>query len=392
MANIILGISGSIAAYRAADLARDLMRAGHSVRCCLTHYATNFVNPILFETLTGNPCLVDTFQEPVPGRMAHIDWARNADLILIAPASANTINQIANGLATNMISTIALATTKQMVIAPAMNPAMYTDPSTQASLKLLASRGHFVIEPTEGDVACGENGQGKLAQNATILREVQQILESNQSLKGQTVLITTGPTQEPIDDVRFITNRSSGKMGHALALAAHWMGAEVQMVSGPTALPDLTFAKTIRVTTADQMLAAAQELAPSANLIIGAAAVADYKVNNPSSGKLRRSSESLNLELIPNPDIIATLAAQNPRAKVVAFAAEPDSDLSTAKAKLKKKSVAAIAINDISRPEIGFDSDQNELTLITQSGKTASSGLRSKIGCALWLLEQLAQD
>lgn len=389
MANIILGITGSIAAYRAADLARDLMRAGHNVRCCLTHSATNFVNPILFETLTGNPCLVDTFQEPIPGRMAHIDWARQADLILIAPASANTINQIASGQAANMISTIALATTKRIVIAPAMNPVMYTDETTQQSLKLLKARGAYFIDPSEGDVACGENGQGKLAENSRILIETLRVLDISEKLKNQTVLITTGPTQEPIDDVRFISNRSSGKMGNALALAAHWMGANVIVVSGPTALPNPTFAKVIRVKTALEMLSAAQQYSPKADIIIGAAAVADYRAANAVTGKMRRSEVNLNIELTPNPDIIATLANQNPRAKVIAFAAEPSSDLEVARSKLVKKDVFAIAINDVSRSDIGFDADQNELTLITNQNQVLTSGIQSKIGCALWLLNQI---
>ena len=392
MSNIVLGVSGSISAYRACDLARDLMRAGHTVRACLTDSAQNFVTAVLFETLTGQPCLQDTFEEPERGRMAHIDWARQADLILLAPASANTLNKVANGIGDDMLTTLLLAAQGPLLIAPAMNPAMYTHPETQASIQKLTERGAFFIEPTEGDVASGETGQGKLAPNQTIVDAAKTILSRRELLNGKTILITSGPTQEPIDSVRYISNRSSGKMGQAMARAAQMMGANVILVSGPTSLPDPPNATTIKVKTAEEMLAACQQEAPKADWIIGLAAVADYKIENPSATKLRRNDEDLTLTLSPNPDIIGTLAKENPTKKVIAFAAEPNSDPAYATEKMNRKGVAAIALNDISNPATTFGSDENELTLILKTGETSNSGRKSKLACSLWLLERLAEQ
>lgn len=392
MSNIVLGVSGSVAAYRACDLARDFMRAGHTVRVCLTDAASNFVQPALFEALTGQPCLTDTFEEPVPGRMAHIDWARAADLIVVAPATANSINKVANGIGDDMLATILLASTAPILIAPAMNPAMYNHPETQASLKKLASRGVHIVEPTEGEVACGENGQGKLANNAHILREALEFLNQSKTLEGKTILITSGPTQEPIDTVRFISNRSSGKMGLAMARAARLLGAEVILVSGPTDLLVPSDIQVVPVVTASEMLTAAQKHASKSDWIIGLAAVADYSVAQPANTKLRRTTDDLQITLTPNPDIIGTLAKEFPDKKLIAFAAEPSADPAYATEKMQRKGVSAIALNDISRSDIGFGSDDNELTLITADGKTHQSGKQSKLACSLWMLKLLAQD
>lgn len=388
MANIVLGVCGSIAAYRAADLARDLMRAGHTVRVCLTDSAQQFVTPILFETLTGQPCLQDTFDEPERGRMAHLDWARQADLLLIAPASANTLNKVANGLGEDMLTTIALAFERQIVVAPAMNPAMYLHAETQESLGVLSSRGVRIVEPTEGDVVAGEHGQGKLAANSEILEAVDAMLQRSDLLAGKRVLITSGPTQEPLDGVRYLTNRSSGRMGAALAQAAWQMGAEVAVVAGPSDVAYPRNVEVVHVRTAVEMLDACLKVAESPDLIIGAAAVADYRPSEVVEGKIRRSSEPINLELIPNPDIIAALAKLGKR--TIGFAAEPTVDLEAARSKLARKGLFAIAHNDVSNPEIGFESDVNELTLIFGDGRVERSERLSKLRCALWLLEAVA--
>ena len=388
--NAVLGISGSIAAYRAADLARDLMRNGFTVRACLTDAAQRFVTPVLFESLTGQPCLIDAFEEPERGRMAHIDWARQADVIVVAPATANTINKIAAGVGDDMLTTIILATTSPLVIAPAMNPQMYANDATQKALVTLASRAAAIVAPQDGDVACGEHGQGKLATNAEILAAVMTVTSIRTSLTGRHVMITSGPTQEPIDDVRYLSNRSSGKMGAALARAALLMGARVTVVSGPVSVMYPLQSEVIRVHTAAQMLEAALAAAKDADIVVGAAAVADYRPANPVSGKFRRSSEPLSIDFIPNPDIIAEIARTYPKATVVGFAAEPTSDLETARQKLVRKGLAAIAANDVSEPSIGFESDDNELTLITKNGEAIGSGRLSKLGCALWLLDSLA--
>ncbi len=387
----VLGVSGSVAAYRAADIARELMRSGFTVRVCLTDSAQKFVQPALFEALTGNPCLIEAFEEPERGRMAHIDWARQADIIIIAPATANTINKMAQGIADDMLSTITLATTKPIVIAPAMNPQMYANEVTQQSLEALEARGAYIVEPEEGDVACGENGQGKLASISSILYAVNEVASTSKILKGKKILITSGPTQEPIDDVRFITNRSSGKMGVALAKAALLMGAEVTIIAGPQEARIPLQLTVIKVKTALEMLEAMKEQAPQHDWIIGAAAVADYRLENPSSGKLRRSESSLQISLVPNPDIIAEAARLAPNAKVIGFAAEPSTDLSIAKEKIRKKSLFAIAANDVGNTEIGFDSSANAIDLIFADGNILHSGVRSKFQCAVWLLESIAQ-
>ncbi len=389
--NVVLGVCGSIAAYRAADLARNLMRSGFTVRVCLTDAAQKFVTPALFEVLTGNPCLIDTFDEPEMGRMAHIDWARQADIIVIAPATANTINKIATGIGDDMLTTIVLATTSPIVIAPAMNPQMYVNDATQAALRKLEAHAAIIVEPQEGDVACGEHGQGKLASNQEILNAVMTLAATRKSLIGKHVVITSGPTQEAIDDVRYLSNHSSGKMGVALARAAQLMGARVTVVSGPVKVQYPLNAQVVRVQSALEMLDATLAAGADADIVIGAAAVADYRPAIRTAGKVRRSDASLSLELVPNPDIIATVAKTYPGASVVGFAAEPSSELDVAREKLERKNLAAIASNDVSQPGIGFDSDQNELVLVTRAGQTLESGRLSKLGCALWLLDQVVR-
>jgi phosphopantothenoylcysteine decarboxylase/phosphopantothenate--cysteine ligase len=391
MKRLVLGVSGSVAAYRAADLARELMRSGYEVRICLTDAAEKFVTSALFEALTGQPTLRDTFEEPERGRMAHIEWARLADLLLIAPATANTISKVASGLGDDMLTTLALAYSGPILVAPAMNPSMYAHEATRDSLRTLAERGVVFVDPDEGDVACGEHGQGKLASIQRIVEEANALLARSGVLKGKHVLITSGPTQEPLDDVRYLTNRSSGKMGAALARAALLMGARVSVVTGPTSVPLPLDAAVIRVTTAEEMLGAARPLASSADVIIGAAAVADYRPRSRITGKIRRDAEETAIELVRNPDVLAELTrVAKAGALVVGFAAEPTSDTETAKEKIVRKGLAAIAVNDVSRKDIGFEASSNELTLLLVDGKQFSSGRRSKLACGLWLLEHVA--
>jgi len=323
--------------------------------------------------------------------MAHIDWARQADLIVVAPATANTINKIAAGIGDDMLTTIVLAATCPLVIAPAMNPQMYANAATQEALKILAARAAVIVQPQEGDVACGEHGQGKLASNAEILDSVISLLVLRKTLVGKRVVITSGPTQEAIDDVRFLSNRSSGKMGVALARAALLMGAVVTVVTGPVKVKYPITSEVVRVRSALDMLDATVEAAKSADIVISAAAVADYRPAKPVSGKIRRSAESISIELLPNPDIIATVANRYPDAIVVGFAAEPTAGLEAAREKLKRKGLFAIAANNVSQSDIGFDSDENELTLVFRDGRTLMSGRLSKLACALWLLEQVAR-
>lgn len=390
MKRIVLGVSGSVAAYRAADVARDLMRAGFEVRVCLTDSASEFVRPALFEALTGQPCLGGVFEEPVRGRMAHIDWARAADVLLVVPATANVLAKLAHGVADDMLTTLALAYEGPVVVAPAMNPTMYASEPVQTALGTLRDRGIEVVEPVDGDVACGENGQGKLATNARIVEAAVEAAHTSQALAGRTVLITSGPTRESIDSVRYITNRSSGRMGAALARAAKQMGARVVVVTGPASAAMPAGIEVVRVETAEQMLAAALPYAAGADVIVGAAAVADFRAATAESGKRRRGEGAWHLELTPNPDVLAALAsARKPGALVIGFAAEPDAGLEHARAKIASKELDGIAVNDVSRADIGFDVSQNALTLLFADGRTEVSGKQSKAACARWLFECL---
>ncbi len=390
--NVVLGVTGSVAAYRAADLARELMRAGCTVRVCLSDGAQGFVKPALFEALTGQPVLISVFDEPDPGRMAHIDWAREADLVLVAPASADTLSSAAHGLGKDMLQTILLAYDGPVLFAPAMNPTMFSSLPVIEARKVLEARGAHFVEPAEGDVACGEQGQGKLASIEKIASAAMTILSARKLWEGKTILITSGPTQEPLDAVRYLSNRSSGKMGVALARAGLMMGAKVVLVTGPTAEIAPARAETIRVHTAQEMLHATLKHAKDADAIIGAAAVADYRPAEVLPGKMRRDSDSIELKLVKNPDVLAALTkAAKKGAKVIGFAAEPDDGIETAVRKIKEKGIQGIAVNNISNREIGFESDDNELVFLSANGDKRESGRRSKIGCGLWLLERLSE-
>lgn len=388
---MLLGVSGSVAAYRAADLARELMRRGFDVHVCLTLGATGFVTPALFEALTGNPCLVGAFDEPERGRMAHIDRARASRAFVIAPATANVLAKLAGGVADDMLTTAALAYTGPLVLAPAMNPSMYDSEPVRAALAALAARGALVVEPSEGDVACGESGQGKLASIERIVESTQLAATRSTTLAGKRVLITSGPTQEPIDAVRFLSNRSSGKMGAALARAATMLGAEVTVVTGPASAP-LPPVEIHRVRTAREMLSVAEPLAPGADWILGAAAVADYRPEETFAGKLRRSTEPTSLTLVPNPDVLARLASMaKPDCVKVGFAAEHGLDEAGIRAKRDAKGIDVLAVNDVSRDDVGFESEENELTLHFGDGARESSGRQSKLACAIWLYETVAR-
>lgn len=388
MANVLLGVTGSVAAYRAADLARDLMRQGHTVRTCLTQAASEFVRPALFEALTGQPCLVGAFEEPERGRMAHIEWARWADCVVVAPATADALARMAHGVAEDMLGTILLATGAPVVLAPAMNPSMYASEPVRNALAVLRSRAAAVVEPLEGDVACGEQGQGKLASNAAVAAAVATVLVRSRAWEGVRVLVTSGPTREPLDDVRFLSNRSSGKMGAAVARAAQLMGAEVVVVAGPQESPLPSGVEEVRVETALQMHEAAMAKAPGCGLIVGVAAVADYRPRERHPGKRRRGGPAT-LELVENPDVIAALAEAVPGALVAAFAAEVGLGVEAARAKLEAKGVHAVALNEVGGERSALESADNELTLVWRDGQ-ASSGRASKLECALWLLELLA--
>jgi phosphopantothenoylcysteine decarboxylase/phosphopantothenate--cysteine ligase len=385
---VVLGVTGSVAAYRAADVARELMRHGFSVKCCLTRSAAELVTPALFEALTGNPCVTDVFDEPVRGRMAHIDIAREASVVLVCPATANAIAVLAAGNAVDMFSTIVSATGAPLLIAPAMNPEMYASAANQENLSTLRRRGACVIEPDDGVVACGEQGQGKLAATASIVAATMEAAFRSHLYDGVRIVVTAGPTHETIDPVRHIANRSSGKMGYAIARAAIQMGASVTLVAGPTHIAPPPAATLVRVTSAEEMLSAATAACEGADLLIGAAAVADFRPSAVSREKVRSGSE-LALTLIPTQDILAAVRSTHPGIAIVGFAAETTDHLASAKEKIERKGLAAIAINDVSDPSIGFDSEENALEVLFADGHSVSIARDSKFNVAARLLESI---
>ncbi len=388
---VILGVTGSVSAYRSADLARELMREGFQVRVCLSRSAQEFVTPTLFEALTGQPCLTHAFDEPIRGKMAHIEWAREAQVIAVCPATANAIASLAHGKAEDMLSTIISATNAPLVIAPAMNPQMYASPANQENLRILARRGAIIVEPTEGEVACGETGQGKLAPIEAIVSAIKRSAFRSQLYSGKKLLISAGPTVEPIDPVRYIANRSTGKMGYALAEAGLKMGAEVTLISGPTHLHAPPNANLISIQTAEELLHACLQHAPQADLYIGASAIADYRPSTTNLSKIKSEQPFWELTLVKNPDTLKNLHERFPKLPLVGFSAETHPSREEALRKIKEKGLVALAVNDVSRKDIGFGSDDNELTLYLASGEALPIAKNSKFNVAVNLLEILAE-
>lgn len=391
MTTILLGITGSIAAYRAGDLARELMRQGHRVQVVMTRAATRLISPDTFAALTGNPVMVDVFDEPMPGQIAHIELAQAADLVLIAPATAHTLARLALGLADDMLTTLALATRAPILIAPAMNPAMWSHPALQAHVQTLRARGVAFIEPAYGIMACGDEGWGKLADTPTIVQAVQQRLQRAHDLQGVRVLITAGPTYEPIDPVRFVGNRSSGKMGYALTEAALAHGATVTLITGPTALTPPAGATIVRAQTAQQMHDAVQEHFDACDVFIAAAAVADYRPERVLTHKHKRTGTGWTLRLVPNPDILASVAQRKGNRLVIGFAAETDKALQHATEKLKRKNLDLIAVNNVLEPDSGFEVDTNRLTLIYADGRIEELPLMPKRACAQRIIQAVVE-
>jgi len=368
---VALGVSGGIAAYKAAELVRLLQDRGVRVQVVMTRAAQEFVRPLTFAALSGEKVITDLFgedaQEPnIESAVEHIAVAQAIDALVVAPATADIIGKFANGLAGDFLSTLFLATTAPVVVAPAMNVNMWENTATQENIQKLRARGVRVVEPDSGYLACGMVGAGRLAANETIVKAVLEALGAAQDLAGQTILITAGPTREPIDPVRYIGNRSSGKMGFALAEAALRRGAKVVLVSGPTVLKPPSAAEVIQVQTAREMRDAVMANLEHASVVIKAAAVADFTVKNASETKIKRSG-SIQLELEPTPDILKEIAVQKGSRIVVGFAAETHNTLENARKKLQSKSLDAIVLNDVSQPGIGFDSERNAVTILTET-------------------------
>ena len=373
---IALGVTGGIAAYKAAEIVRLLQERGVRVQVVMTEAAQEFVRPLTFAALSGEKVITGLFaagaeDANLDSAVEHIGVAQTIDALLVAPATADTIAKFAQGIANDFLSTLYLATKAPVIVAPAMNVNMWEHPATRANLEVLRRRGVHIVEPDSGYLACGMIGAGRLADPEQIVAATMERLGVSQEFGGETLLITAGPTHEPIDPVRYIGNRSSGKMGYALAEAALRRGAKVILVSGPTALTPPSAAETIFVETAQQMRTTVLDRWEKASVIIMAAAVADYHVKNAATEKIKRSGP-VELQLEPNADILAdlgSLRAATGRCSPVlmGFAAETENLLDNARAKLAKKQVDAIVLNDVSRTDIGFDADRNAVTIVTES-------------------------
>src|SRR5713226_677250 len=367
---VALGVSGGIAAYKAAEIVRLLQDRGIRVQVIMTQAAQEFVRPLTFAALSGEKVITDMFaagnEEPnIDSAVEHIAVAQSIDALLVAPATADVLAKFAQGIANDFLTTLYLATTAPVVVAPAMNVNMWEHPATQQNLEGLRQRGVRIVEPGEGYLACGMTGPGRLAENEAIVAAVMEALGASQELAGETVLITAGPTREKIDPVRYLSNRSSGRMGYALAEAALRRGARVLLVSGPTTLTPPGGAEVTRTESAEQMWQAVLRLLPKATIVIKTAAVSDYRPKSPASQKIKRTGP-MSLELEPTPDILAELARKKISQIIVGFAAETQNALENARKKLASKSLDAIVVNDVSREGVGFDSDRNAVTIITK--------------------------
>ncbi len=361
---ILLGITGGIAAYKACELVRLLVRAGHEVRVVATQSALQFVSPLTLQALSGHPVRSELFSLTDESEISHIDLADWAEVFVIAPATANVMAELANGLAGDLLTTVALATRAPLVVAPAMNVHMYGHPATQQNLATLAKRGASIVGPASGELACGWEGEGRLVEPAQIAAAVESLLQGGELL-GEVVVVTAGPTEEPLDPVRVLTNRSSGRMGFALAEEAAHRGAEVLLIAGPVALPTPYAVERIDVRTTAEMREAVLEAFERATIIIKAAAVSDYRVASPRGQKIKREKlDSLTLELVRNPDIAAEVGAKKGSRTVVVFAAETERVLEHARDKLERKRASLVVANDVSRSDIGFEVDRNEVDLI----------------------------
>ncbi|MFZ1008000.1 MAG: bifunctional phosphopantothenoylcysteine decarboxylase/phosphopantothenate--cysteine ligase CoaBC [Candidatus Sulfotelmatobacter sp.] len=368
---VALGVTGGIAAYKAAEIVRLLQDRGIRVQVIMTHAAQEFVRPLTFAALSGEKVITGMFSSGeeqaanIDSAIEHIAVAQSIDALLVAPATADVLAHFAQGIANDFLTTLYLATIAPVVVAPAMNVNMWNHAATQANLEILRRRGVKIVEPGSGYLACGMTGSGRLAENETIVAALLESLGAAQDLTGETILITAGPTREKIDPARYISNRSSGRMGFAVAEAALRRGARVLLVSGPTALTPPGAAEIIRVESAEQMRDAVLDLLPQASIVIKTAAVSDYRAKSASSQKIKRKGP-IALELEPTTDILKEISGHKQSQIIIGFAAETENVLENARQKLAAKHLDAIVVNDVSREGVGFDSDRNEVTIITQ--------------------------
>ncbi|RGI64565.1 bifunctional phosphopantothenoylcysteine decarboxylase/phosphopantothenate--cysteine ligase CoaBC [Ruminococcus sp. AM30-15AC] len=386
---VLLGVTGSIAAYKIAYLASALKKRRADVHVLMTKNATNFINPITFETLTGNKCLVDTFDRNFQFQVEHVSIAKKADVVIIAPASANVIGKLAHGIADDMLTTTIMACKCKKFISPAMNTNMFENPVVQDNLKILEHYGYEVIAPASGYLACGDTGAGKMPEPETLLAYIEREAACEKDLKGKKILVTAGPTQESIDPVRYITNHSSGKMGYAIAKAAMLRGADVTLVSGRTAIEPPMFVKVVPVVTAKDMYEAVTSVSDEQDIIIKAAAVADYRPAKVSDEKVKKSDGQMSIELERTDDILKFLGEHKRDGQFLCgFSMETQNVIGNSRAKLTKKNLDMVAANNVKVEGAGFQGDTNVLTLITQD-EEVSLPLMSKEDAALKILDKI---
>lgn len=394
--NIVLGVTGGIAAYKSADLASKLSQAGAIVDVIMTEAATHFISPLTFQTLTHRPVVIEMFALLKEMEIAHTSLAERADLLIVAPATANTIAKMAQGIADNMLTATFLSTTAPVIVAPAMEEGMYENPATQANLSTLRERGVVIVGPAYGRLASGRIGKGRLAEVSEIIGTIRMVLGREGELAGKRVLVTAGGTREPIDPVRFIGNPSSGKMGYALAEEARDRGAEVTLISAPTTLAKPVGVKFVAVETAKEMFDGVMSAIPESDILLMAAAVADYRVENRARRKIKKEErEEITLRLVRNPDILSEVARRRDEmAKplvVVGFAAETEDLVEKARAKLLKKKLDLIVANDITSPDSGFGVDTNRVTIIDREGNIEALPLLKKTEVAEIVLDKATE-
>ncbi|MBO3361763.1 bifunctional phosphopantothenoylcysteine decarboxylase/phosphopantothenate--cysteine ligase CoaBC [Clostridium perfringens] len=375
---VVVGVSGGVAVYKALDVISRLRKKDVEVHVIMTKSATEFVTPLSFQSLSQNMVITDMFAEPKAWEIQHISLAKKADLMLIVPATANIIGKVANGIADDMLSTTIMATKAPVVFCPAMNTNMYENPIVQRNISLLKELGYEFIEPASGRLACGDEGKGKLQDTEIIAEETLRRLHSTKGLIGKKVVVTAGPTMVPIDPVRILTNRSSGKMGYSIAEEARDRGAEVVLISGPTSLRKPNGIKVIDIKTNEDMFNAIKDEFKDADIVIKSAAVADYKAKNYSNEKIKKTGDDLNLIFERDRDILKTLGDMKKNQILVGFAAESSNLKENAKGKLERKNLDYIVANDISKSETGFASDENKVTIISKSGEEVSLEKMSK--------------
>jgi phosphopantothenoylcysteine decarboxylase / phosphopantothenate---cysteine ligase len=387
---IVLGVTGGIAAYKAVDVARQLTLLGFDVKVVMTEHATRLVGPATFRSVTGNMVATGMFDDAA-APMQHITLAREADLLVVAPATANILGRMAHGLADDLLSTTLLATRSPILVAPAMNVEMWRHPATRANLEVLRGRGVNVVGPESGPLACGEEGEGRMSEPASIVKAALEILQLRVSLAGKRVMVTAGGTREPIDPVRYVGNRSSGKMGYALATVAQRMGASVVLVSGPTGLKPPRGVEMIEVETAGEMWDEVVSRAPDCSAVIMAAAVADFTPSRRNEEKMKKEGrDSLTLELEPTGDILKRLGeAKAPGQVLVGFAAETGELIAHAREKLRDKGADLLVANDIAKPGCGFDSDTNQAVLLFADGRVVELDLMPKADLAVRIWDEV---